>query len=173
MFRHTIQIFTGKLKTMKKTLTTIIAIYSIFFIGCKKSDFNPEITINELKNNIAFLASDSLKGRYPGTPEDKVAANYIASQFENTGLSLFFENGIQKFKIQAGVELGNENYLQLEDEEFKVNDDFLPLSYSTNNEVHAKVVFAGYGFKIEGWNDYDKIDIKDKWVLILRGEPKI
>lgn len=173
MFLHIIQIFTGKRITMKKTLTILIAIYSLLIIGCKNSDYNPEFTQSEFKNIIGFLASDSLKGRYPGSPEDKVTANYIAAEFENAGLNLLFENGLQKFNIKTGVKPGINNYLEIGDTNFIFNDDFLPLSYSTNKEVDAKIAFAGYGFNVSGWNDYEDIDIKDKWALILRGEPNI
>ena len=49
--------------------------------------FQPEITTHELETHISFLASDSLKGRKPGTPEGKVAAEYIRNQFKDYGLT--------------------------------------------------------------------------------------
>ena len=39
-----------------------------------------EITISELRQHIAFLASDSLKGRKPGTDGSRIAAEYIAEE---------------------------------------------------------------------------------------------
>jgi len=44
---------------------------------------NPEISIDELHEHISFLASDSLKGRFPGTPEDRVAAEYVLDRFKD------------------------------------------------------------------------------------------
>jgi hypothetical protein len=52
------------------------------------SQRNPEITAKELKTDVYFLASDSLKGRKPGTKEADIAANYIRDQFIASGLKL-------------------------------------------------------------------------------------
>ena len=49
--------------------------------------FEEEITIAEIEGHIAFLASDELKGRYPGTPEDQELAEYIADEFKKAGLT--------------------------------------------------------------------------------------
>jgi hypothetical protein len=52
----------------------------------------------------------------------------------------------------------------------------MPFSFSGNSELAAEVVFAGYGFSIKNdsiqWNDYEKADVKGKWVLLLRGDPE-
>jgi hypothetical protein len=44
------------------------------------------ISSEEIKYNITFLASDSLKGRFTGTNENLVAALFIASKFKEYGL---------------------------------------------------------------------------------------
>jgi hypothetical protein len=123
-----------------------------------------------------FLASDSLKGRYPGTPEDIVAAKYIAGEMQKSGLDLLFENGLQSFEITSIIKAGAGNSLYINNQEFKLDSDFTPLSFSANIHAEAEVVFAGYGFYIEegenSWNDYSNIDVKNKLVLILRGEPE-
>jgi hypothetical protein len=55
-------------------------------------------------------------------------------------------------------------------------NDFMPLAFSSNTELESNVVFAGYGFNISAdslkWNDYNGIDVKGKWVMILRGDPE-
>ena len=52
----------------------------------------------------------------------------------------------------------------------------MPLSFSSNGTLEAEVIFAGYGFSINTdslkWNDYNGIDVKDKWVMILRADPE-
>ena len=45
-----------------------------------------EITAKDLKKYVSFLASDSLKGRKPGTSEMNVAAKYILDHFVAAGL---------------------------------------------------------------------------------------
>ncbi len=53
----------------------------------------------------------------------------------------------------------------------------MPLAYSSSGTLNAEVIFAGYGFDIDQdslkWKDYDGMDIKDKWVMILRADPEL
>lgn len=161
---------------MKKQFIIVSAILLIIIIkSCTLSKVQPEITQDELYNHIKFLASDSLKGRYPGTPEDKVAAKYIASQFKNSGLELLYNDGLQNFEINTKIKLGENNFLSINNKKIKINEDFIPISFSNNSEINSEVIFVGYGFKFKDadilWNDYTNIDIKDKWVLVLMGKP--
>lgn len=162
---------------MKKlTIFTLIFLLASIWQSCNSSDSNPEITKKELYNHIEFLASDSLKGRYPGTPEDKIAALYIAQELKKSGLELMFDEGLQTFEIAGNIKTGDHNSLMINNSEFKLDKDFAPVVFSASASVKAEVVFVGYGFKIEQgeiiWNDYKDVDVKGKWVLILRGEPE-
>ncbi|MFP4366850.1 MAG: M28 family peptidase [Bacteroidales bacterium] len=60
---------------------------------------DPDITTRELRQHIEYLASPELKGRYPGTPGDSLAAEYIKYQFINSGLDPGSENGFQYFTV--------------------------------------------------------------------------
>ncbi|MFP4025291.1 MAG: M20/M25/M40 family metallo-hydrolase [Thiohalospira sp.] len=144
--------------------------------SCTTTTLNSEITETNLFKHIDFLASDSLKGRFPGTDEDRVAAEYIASTFSQTGLDLFFGNGLQEFEITTEIEAGKNNRLQFNEELFRLRDDYMPISFSASDSIEAEVVFVGYGFNINEkelkWNNYENINVKDKIVLILRGEPQ-
>ncbi len=54
--------------------------------------------------------------------------------------------------------------------------DFMPFAFSSDSAGEAEIIFAGYGFMIDEdslkWNDYQGIDVKGKWVLILRADPE-
>ena len=91
-------------------------------VSCSKSI--PQLTKEELYNHIEFLASDSLKGRYPGTAEDRIAAEYIAQDFQNSGLELMFDEGLQAFEIITNLETGKNNSLTINDKSFVLNEDF-------------------------------------------------
>jgi len=137
---------------------------------------NPEITIKELDGHIRYLASDSLKGRYPGTEESKIAANYIKYNFVKGSLELLGDNGFQKFEVVTAITAGENNTIQFGDTQGVLNTDFAPFSYTKNMSLEAEVVFVGYGFSIEtdkiSWDDYATVDVKDKWVLVLMGDPE-
>lgn len=154
-------------------LSSILLFVSIFAFTQR----NPEITAKELKTDVYYLASDSLKGRKPGTPEGDLAARYIREQFRASGLKLIADNGFQYFDIVTDVTLGEKNSLTCDILRGIVKQDFIPLVFSSNGEVNAGVVFAGYGFDIDQdslkWKDYDGVDVKGKWVMIFRGDPEL
>lgn len=148
---------------------------------------SPELTAEDVKSHISYLASDDLKGRYPGTPGSIAAADYIRKQFQEAGLKLLGEGGFQNFEVVVSVSAGEGNRLQVHHKNKKlvvdytpfpfVVEDFTPFPFSKNGTVAAEVVFAGYGFEINKdslvWNDYEGIDVSGKWVMILRGDPEM
>lgn len=159
---------------IRETLIISCLFFVSFFAFAQR---NPKITAGELKADVYYLASDSLKGRKPGTPEGDLAAKYIREQFKASGLKLIADNGFQYFEIVTDVTLGEKNFLAFQGYNGTVKKDFIPLVFSSNGEVNAPVVFAGYGFDIDQdsleWKDYEGIDVKGKWVMIFRGDPEL
>jgi len=156
---------------------TIFLLTGLFFSTTSLlAQFSPEITTSDLQKEIGFLASDSLKGRKPGSPEDAVAAAYIRDNFKKAGLKLISDNGFQKFQIISDVKAGSKNAISFDGITAKQDYDFTPLSFSASATYTAPVVFAGYGFDLDldslKWNDYKGIDVKGKLVIILRGDPE-
>jgi len=136
-----------------------------------------EEPVQPVKKDIIFLSSPELEGRKSGEKGDTLAALYIRERLKESGLDLLFSEGFQPFSLVAGVSLGDKNHLSFNKTEFKVNTDFLPYSFSSVNACTGEVVFAGYGFDIQSdslnWNDYEGIDVKGKWILMLKGDPEI
>lgn len=161
-----------------KSISRIIPVIISFVLisnACNNS-VTRKIKTGELQDHIKFLSSDSLKGRLTGTPGDSLAASYIRSQFMSSGLIPLSGDGFQRYEVTNKVIAGEKNFLSVNGENFKPSTDFTPYSFSGNSELKASAVFAGYGFNINNdslqWNDYEKINVKDKWVLILRGDPE-
>lgn len=159
----------------KKIKISLFGLLAVFLLDSCHVE-NPEITINELDNHIQYLASDSLKGRYPGTDESKIAANYLKYNFVEAGLELIGDNGFQKFEVVTAITAGENNALQFADTMGIVNVDFAPFAYTQNSSLDAEVVFVGYGFSIDtdeiNWDDYANVDVTGKWALVLMGDPE-
>ena len=51
-----------------------------------EQDLLPEISKERIRNDMAFLADDALRGRDTDSVEYRIAANYMATQFANLGL---------------------------------------------------------------------------------------
>lgn len=143
-------------------------------ISCQPR-YEAEITVAEIEEHIAYLASDELKGRYPGTPEDVQMAEYLAGEFKKAGLQLYQLNGIQHFEIVQEIEAGTANHLKWSDSELKLDDDYSIFPFSHSGSASQEVLFAGYGFQIDDedlqWDDYASIKPEGKWLMILRGVP--
>ncbi len=161
---------------MRKYIIIMLILFGVMHLNIKvQSQTNSEISIKELKEHVTYLASDDLKGRLSGTPEGLLAAEYIRDQIKPF-MTLMGENGFQYFEVVTDVKLGSNNKLNFTNFEGKINENFAPYSFSKSTTVDAKVVFAGYGLEIDTddlkWNDYQNIDVTNKWVLILRGDPE-
>ncbi len=137
------------------------------------------ITPNEILGHIAYLADDNKKGRFPCTKESHQVADYIRMDFVHSGLKLLADSGFQYFDIAIGAELQGENYLKINSETFQPGDQtYLPFAFSDTGTFSGNtVVFAGYGFDINQgdtliWNDYQNLDVKDKWVVVFSGYPQ-
>ena len=146
----------------------------ILFYSC--SLYNENISSNNLKKHVKYLASDELECRYPASKGGLLAAEYIRNQFKESNLELIEKNGFQHFDIISSVSLGLTNNLVFDDKVYGVNIDYVPLSFGKNTSLSSEVFFAGYGFVIDTdslyWNDYKDKEIKNKWVMILRGSPE-
>jgi len=155
-----------------KTLT--FAVFVLFISACGPK-YNPQISIDDLKTDIEYLASDSLKGRKAGGEGDSLAAAFIQSKFEEVGLDMLYDNGLQKFTLVTSAEVGNGNIFKVGDQSYEVKKDFLPYAFSANTSVTAPVVFAGYGIEVDQdtlhWNDFKNVDVSGKWILALQGDP--
>jgi Zn-dependent M28 family amino/carboxypeptidase len=138
---------------------------------------SPEVTVDELKKHVSYLASDELRGRKTGTEGDSLAAEYIRRELKELGLVPMFDQGFQKYRVTDKIISGPANSLLLNGELLKLDVDFNPFAFSENASFDSEIVFAGYGFDINEdslkWNDYSGIDVKGKVVLILRGDPEI
>ncbi len=140
----------------------------------------PQPTVDRLRVDIAFLASDQLDGRRTGTDGAKKAASYIASEFKRLRLDPGAADYMQSFPYVAGVELGTGNAMSLKTSTVQapvplgVRDDWLPLGFSSNGRFeNSPLVFAGYGITAADlkYDDYSGVDAKDKIVLALAGTP--
>ena len=63
---------------------TLIILFIISPVGYIFSQ--EEITRQELKDHIQFLANDSLNGRFPGTVENKMVVDYLKNDFTANGI---------------------------------------------------------------------------------------
>ncbi len=157
-----------------KYITRFFPVLILFFLlSCSG---NREVTTNELLGHIKYLSSDSLRGRLTGSPGDSLAAVYIKNKLTSYGFVPLTDDGFQRYKVTRKLVPGPDNALSINGTNYVSGTDFTPFEFSSNSALEAEVVFAGYGFNLNNdslkWDDYKGIDVKGKWVLILRADPE-
>ena len=139
------------------------------------------INPNNLKADIAFLASDDLKGRNSGSEEDHIATDYIATQFMRLGLKPAGDNGTYFQIMEIDTANVDREHTTLTakiagvEHTYVFGQDF----HWSRQSLHpatacGEVAFAGYGIDAPeyGYNDFAGIDIKGKVALVLGREPQ-
>lgn len=155
----------------------VVLIILIGFSFAKGKIKSPEVTVDELKTHVSYLASDALKGRRTGTEGDSLAAEYIRKELKEIGLVPLHNKGFQRFRVTDKIVSGPANSLNLNGKSLVLNTDFAPFAFSQNDSFNGEVVFAGYGFDINEdslkWKDYSGLEVKGKVVMLLRADPEI
>jgi aminopeptidase YwaD len=154
-----------------------VVLLLVLVCGTGWAQKNLPVSSKDLKDYVTFLASDSLKGRKPGTKEANVAAQYILDHFKEAGLKPMCSGGFQYFDVVTDVTLGERNAFSVNGTEGVLKKTWIPLAFSSPGSVEAGVAFAGYGFNIDSdslkWNDYSGLDAKGKWVMVFRADPDL
>ena len=159
---------------IRKSITLLSATLLIApFIHGQELKGKDKKMLSQLKTDIAYLASDELKGRATGTEGEKLSAEYIADAFAKNKLKPAGENGyFQNFTITTLRIADGGSELNFNGNKLTLYKDFYPLSYSTNQaEVNTAVVDAGFGIVNDIRNDYEKIYAKERIVMINLGSP--
>ena len=133
---------------------------------------------NRYLEDIKALSAPSMEGRGAGTQGIVRAMNLIEQRYRSLGLQpAGSKSYLQPFTVITGARLKEGNRLEVQNgaqkKELKLNQDFVPFSFSSSAEASGAVVFAGYGASATEFNydDYAHTDVKDKIVVILRYEP--
>jgi len=134
---------------------------------------------NRYLADVKSLTAPPMEGRGDGTKGLSLAAHMLEKRYKHLGLKPAGANGyFQPFSLITGAKLRSaQNHFLIEESaqkrELKLNQDFVPFSFSSSDSVNAPVVFAGYGASAEefGYDDYTDLDVKDKIVVVLRYEP--
>lgn len=162
-----------------KRLSILILILFTFSIQAQNKIHNPEITAEEIKANVFYLASDAMKGRFTGSLEELKAGDYIKNEFQLYGLKPVFNGSwFQEFPFIEKVEMTKQNSLTLnikgKKQSLKAAKDFTTVAYSGNGKASGELVFAGYGISAPklNYDDYAGIDVKGKIVVVMRYHPE-
>jgi Peptidase family M28/PA domain len=154
---------------MRRIATAIIFAATVGLAAQERAPEIESITARDMKADLTFLASDSMAGRLTDTPQNAMAAEWIASRFERLGLKPIGDNGsyYQKYTL-ATATLGEGNQGRIG----AFGTDWYPTRFSASGTAEGALVFVGYGISSPERNHDDyRGDVKGAIVLALDHEP--
>ncbi|HSB19500.1 MAG TPA: M20/M25/M40 family metallo-hydrolase [Anaeromyxobacteraceae bacterium] len=140
------------------------------------------VTEAAIRADVAFLASDLLEGRGPGTRGDRLAQAYLASQLEAMGFEGAAPGGgyLQKVPL-VGIHARPPARVRFTaggkrlDLAFQADFVAVPGVQQPVAEVRGgEVVFAGYGITAPeyAWDDFKGADVRGKVLLVMNNDPE-
>jgi hypothetical protein len=130
------------------------------------------IKSENLSRYLHRLASDEFEGRETGQKGQRLAAEYIAKHFQEAGippipaLNGYFQQIplVKKQTSHSFLEINGKAYSYLKDFYFFPGFEDTTLTFSS-------LEFIGYGIKESNYNDYSGIELENKALVLLDGEP--
>lgn len=140
------------------------------------------ISSQDLFDYVRELASDKYEGRLTGTETYNESARWVASHFEEWGVTPVGDDNsyFQAFpnpytlvfpdcEVSLHLPIGDSTIKKY----YHYFDEFIPGSTSGSGEVTAEVIYVGYGATAPelGYDDYEGVDVEGKIVLMEREVP--
>src|SRR6266404_1737782 len=139
-----------------------------------------EVSAARIKAHVAYLASDRLEGRGPGTRGEFLATEYIAAEFKKAGLKPIGERGtyFQPVPLVRVVTSPKSTLRAVKGEttlDIPCEEGFSGTSQTQKEleEFDAEAVFVGHGITAPefAWDDYKDLDVQGKVVVLFTNEP--
>lgn len=160
-----------------RILTLVLLLINAVCFGQKKKvqHIASTLSIDQIKKDLYYLASDKLEGRVMGSKGDTLASEYVGNCFRENRLIAPYNNGTNYFQtvntfkkdiLQSELNVAGRKYENWNGWSFAIR------STETVQLDNIPVVFAGYGIESSLYNDFSDIDVKGKAVLLLIGQPR-
>lgn len=153
---------------------------TLLFVGIAFSVFSQKkelesITENDLRAHLEFIASDFMQGRdfNTETPGLEITADYLKAQCKKMGLKPGGDNYFQAVEMMSVKPDVENTFIKLQNESgntvFKSDSIVAYIGTDENEVLEGEFIFAGYGWtdSVKGYDDFEGLDIKDKFVIIM------
>ncbi len=148
------------------------------------------VSSQRMLEDVRTLSGPTFNGRQTGTPDDLASAEFVRQRFLALHRSqpTSPQPGTESHGFQDQIHIQStphrptivdeHSLLQLnfvpDSPPDQIGPDYLPVLDSPSADVHAPVVFVGYGISDPegGFDEYASLDVHNKVVLFLRGKPE-
>lgn len=131
-------------------------------------------------SHIEYLADDRMRGRETGSPQHRLAAEYVARMFRKAGLRPGGEDGFfQPVSFTGRRIVEDRSSVSLirngVEEKLTLGEDLtINVRVANASTTEARLIFAGYGLSIPSHNhdDFAGVDLAGKIVVVMPGGPR-
>ena len=166
---------------MRKTISAALL---VFAIGCSEPAPPPppptpaedQIATESFVNHVKVLSSDEYEGRAPATPGGQKTVDYLAAQLKAIGVEPGAPDGTYFQQVPIVESAVERNFvLSVPGNTYRYSTDVVAFSgvERPRVQVQGDVVFVGYGINAPElkWNDYEGVNVRGKWVMIMVNDP--
>lgn len=138
------------------------------FLSIAQSDsdkITETVTRHGVEAKVSFLASDEMRGRETPSPEQNLAAKYLATHLMENGAAVpaGMSDYFQTVELQSST-AATSGTLDAGDKSFSLSSDFVMIS-SGGADVKGELVFVGYGEE----KDFEETDVTGKIAIAKAG----
>lgn len=120
-----------------------LCLFSVQLTFAQKVSKADKKIIGNLKTHINFLADDKLEGRRTGSAGEKLAYQYIETEFKKAGLLAYNSDGyIQPFEVNDGKAINPTTSFTVNSAALTAGKDFFPLGFSPNATVQCDIYLS-------------------------------
>ena len=129
------------------------------------------ITKEELEDMLYIFSSDEFGGR--GTPSkgQDLATDFLKEKYKDLGIKPAIKDSYEHKVLLQFDEKPNIS-LSINKRKFKYYKDYIAYNNGPDTSFSdTEIVYVGFGVDHRNYNSYDGLDVKDKVVLAIAGEP--
>jgi hypothetical protein len=153
----------------------IVLFINISFILTSQNPKNYAKFINsdDIRSMLYEYSSDKFMGREAGTKGQKLAVDYLKEKYLFLKISSAKKNGDYFQYVPLISENSRFAKIIINNNSYKHFDHFITKSAinGIKSIIADSYAYVGYGIKDSNYNDYSNIDVKNKIVVAISGEP--
>ncbi len=96
--------------------------------------------LQQLHDDIGYLASDALEGRRTGTEGERKAAEYIEKRYQQMKIAPYKNTYYHPFRFTHGKEISPANRMNINGVNIRSNEDGFPLPFSANKKAASDML---------------------------------
>ncbi len=141
----------------------------------------------DINSDIESLNKDEIYNRISGEPALTNTKDYLVNQYKSLGLEELTDGYTDEFEVESGLSFGDNSVsfsvivprmgipmdrIKPSIQKWEFEKDWLPLGFTSDGNIsEAELAFVGYGITAPDYDDYSRMDVKGKVVIILTDSP--